>query len=275
MDTRKKLQILKGSLESGIIGQEQYEAGMKKIEPEISEADKKIQQFSKPEPEEPIKISSEKILVISIAVIILLLLAVIFAVKYFYKHEPKTLEEMHVLNLKGKLKPEQGYVYKGIYSFVNLDNEWFTQLSSPKGTRVYDLAMRYSPRELANITIKGSLNTEFFDNQSEYYVTFNPTGKDFSYVGVASADFNTHITTVFEKNGIAACDRNMTEPCHNRPIVTCEDSTKLVVYIKEAERFRAYYNNNCIVVEGNGMDLVRGVDRVLYNLYKIMGQQQE
>ena len=53
---------------------------------------------------------------------------------------------------------------------------------------------------------------------------------------------------------------------------TNDDDDKLVLYIKESERFRAYYNGNCIVVEGNGFDLVKGVDRILYNLYNIMEQ---
>ena len=114
----------------------------------------------------------------------------------------------------------------------------------------------------------------FFNNQSEFFVTFNPTGKDLSYVALAVADFDTHLSKVFEKKPIAACDRNETEPCKTRPIVTCDDKDKLVLYIKESERFRAYYNDNCIVVEGKGLDLVKGVDRILYNLYNIMEQEE-
>ena len=234
-------------------------------------------EFDTPEDEEAPKKSSEKALVISIAVIIVLF-GLIFAVRYFYKPQALTLEDMHALNLKGKLRPEQGYVYKGLYSFITQDQEWFTQLSSPKGTKIYDLALRYSPRDLRNITIEGNLNTEFFDSQSEYYVTFNPKGNQFPYVGLAVADFNTHMSKVFEKTPIAACDRNETQICQTRPIVTCGNtgnSTKLVLYIRESDRFRVYYNDNCIVVEGEGLDLVRGVDRILYNFYHVMGKEAE
>ena len=184
------------------------------------------------------------------------------------------MEDLHILNLKGKLKPEQGYVYKGVYSFVTLDNLWYTQLTSSKGTKIFSLALRYSPRDLENITIEGNLNGEFFNNKSEFYYTFNATGNQFSYVALAVADFSTHMAKVFEKVPIAACDRNETEPCKTIPIVTCEDADKLVLYIKESEKFRTYYNNNCIVVEGSGFGLVRGVDRVLYNLYKMMEQEE-
>ncbi len=299
MDPRKKLDVLKGSLESGIIDKEEYEKWKEKLSPDVEKFDKKVEELNKAadasaEPKkssngseqsnararlslaqlpETHSQSTEKILIISIAVIVLLLVA-IFTFSIFNKSPPKTLEDLHVLNLKGKLAPEQGYVYKGIYSFVTLDGLWYTQLQSPKGTKIYSLALRYSPKDLKGIAIEGSLNEELFNSQTEFYVTFNPTGKEFSYVGLAVADFNTHMSKVFEKKPIAACDRNETEPCKIRPIVTCDDANKIVLYIKESERFRAYYNNNCIVVEGNGLDLVKGVDRILYNLYKIMEQQE-
>ena len=299
IDPKNKIEILKGSFESGIIDKEEYEKWKEKLEPDIKEFDQKIEELHKEETQEIPKKSSnaservagerdssrasqlpetrsqstERILIISIAVIALLFISIL-AFSIFTKPKPQTLEDLHVLNLKGKLKPEQGYIYKGVYSFITLDNLWYTQLTSPKGTKIYSLALRYSPRDLKDIVIEGTLDTKFFDSQNEFYVTFNPTGKEFSYVGLAVADFNTHISKVFEKKPIAACDRNETEPCKNRPIVTCEDKDKLVLYVKESDRFRTYYNNNCIVVEGNGFNLVKGVDRILYNLYNIMEQEE-
>ena len=270
---RKKLEVLKGSLESGVIDRDEYKKLEEKLEPDAREFDKKIEEANRPDAQEETSKSSEKALIIGI-VMILLLFASIFAYSFFNKPQPKTLEDLHVLNLQGKLKPSQGYVYKGVYSFVTLDDLWYTQLMSPKGTKIYSLALRYSPRDLKDVVIEGTLDSAFFDSQSEFYVTFNPTGKEFSYVALAVADFNTHMSKVFEKSPVAACDRNETEPCMQRPIVTCSDSDKLVLYIKEASKFRAYYNSNCIVVEGSGFDLVRGADRILYSLYNIMEQEE-
>ena len=273
MDPRKKLDVLEGSFNSGVIGKEEYEKEKEKLEPDVKEFDRQVEEINKAEiPEEPKK-SSDKVLIISIAVIALLLISV-FAFSYFYKPKPLTLEEMHVLNLQGKLKPSQGYVYKKVYSFVTLDNVWYTQLKSPKGTKIYDMALRYSPRDLTSIRVQGALNTDFFNNQTELYVTFNPKGGDFAYVSLAVADFETHMSKVFEKAPVGACDRNETETCKTRPIVTCNDADKLVLYINQSDKFKTYYNNNCIVVQGNGFDLVKGVDRVLYNLYNIMEQKE-
>ena len=283
MDPRKKLDVLKGSFESGIINKEEYEKWKGKLEPDAEELDKQLEEVTTYVPEEPKESSNaselthskstEKTLIISIAVIVLVLVAIV-AFSIFNKQQPKTLEDLHVLNLKGKLKPEQGYVYKGIYSFVTFDSLWYTQITSPKGSKVYSLALRYSPKELKDIIIGGKLDKESFDGHNEFFVTFNPTGKEFSYVGLAVADFDTHMSKVFEKKPIAACDRNGTEACRARPIVTCEDTDKLVLYVRESERLRVYYNNNCIVVEGKGFDMVKGVDRILYNLYGIMKQEE-
>ena len=219
-EPKKKLDILNKSFELGLIDEREHNKLKEKLEPEIKEFDKKAEESSKESiPEDAPSKSSEKILLISIA-LIGLLFASVLAYSIFYKPQPQTLEDLHVLNLNGKLKPEQGYVHKGVYSFITLDNLWYTQLKSPKGTKIYSLALRYSPRDLKDIVIEGNLDKEFFDNKSEFFVSFNPTGKDFSSVALAAADFTTHMSKVFEKTPIAACDRNETEACKTRPIAT-------------------------------------------------------
>ena len=270
---KKKIDILKGSFESGIIEKDEYDKWKEKLEPDVNEFDRKIEEMNKPIQEEEPKKSSDKALIISIAVIVLLFVFVI-AFSILNKQQPKPLEDLHVLNLKGKLKPEQGYVYKGVYSFVKFDDFWYTDLNSPNGANKYSMNFRYSPNDLKDIAIEGSLDSDFFNSKNEFYPTFNPTGNELTHVQLAIADFDTHLAKVFEKNPIGSCDRNETEICKTRPIVTCEDKDKIVLYIKEAERFRVYYNDNCIVVEGSGFDLVKGVDRILYNLYNIMEQEE-
>ena len=199
-----------------------------------------------------------------------LLFAAIFFISKLTKEQPKTIEDLHLLNIQGKLKPEQGYLYKDAYSFVNVDGFWYTQLTSHTGKSLYNMNLRYSPRDLEDIHILGYMDTDLFNNATEYYVTFNPTGEDFSHVALAVADFNQHMVNVFGKKPIAACDKNETSACEDRPIITCQNTDKVVLYIKEANESLVKYDDNCIIVEGNGFDLVKGVDRVLYNFYDIM-----
>ncbi|MBI2522933.1 hypothetical protein HYW19_00935 [Candidatus Woesearchaeota archaeon] len=260
-----ELKKLQESYERGIITTEEYEKKKK----EIDEMPEEKQEESKEEEAKEVKLKSDRTLIIG-AIIILLLFGTIFGLRYFKQERPQTIDELHELNFKGKLKKDQGYLYDGVYSFVKFDGLWYAQLVSPKGTRLYNIQFRYGPRDVENIKIRGSLDTNLFNNATEYYVTFNPTGQNFSSVALAVGDFNTHMTNIFFKQPIAACDKNETFACANRPIITCDNTDKLVLYVKEANNSGVYFDNNCMVIEGNGFDLIKGVDRILYGLYEII-----
>lgn len=273
MSKAKQLDGLRETLESGIITKEEYETRKKEIEeePEIEERPEEENIENLEEKMEGKNKKGDKIL-IALILGLVLIFAIFFSLKIYTKPQPTTIEEMHILNLKGKLKPDLGYVYNDAYSFIKFEDLWYMQLKSPKGTRLYNLALRYGPKDLEDIKIKGRLNTELFNDAVDYYVTFNPIGDDFSHTALAVGDFNQHMVNVFFKTPIAACDRNETVSCSIRPIITCENTDEVVLYVKEANETNVYYDDNCIVVEGNGFGLVKGVDRVLLNLYGIMEQ---
>ncbi|MBI2134669.1 hypothetical protein HYU09_01650 [Candidatus Woesearchaeota archaeon] len=264
---QKKLRELEESYELGMITKEEHEEKKKEIEemPEEKKPEKKDE-----EPKEA-KFKSDKILIIG-AVLLILVFAVVFGIRFFTQEQPQTIEDLHALNFKGKLKPDQGYLYRDVYSFVKFEDSWYTQFKSPKGSRLYNVQFRYGPKEVEDIRISGSLDLNMFNNATDYYVTFNPKGNDFSHVALAAADFNQHMTTIFFKQPIGACDRNETFTCRDRPIVTCDSTDKVVLYVKEANESKASFNDNCIIVEGNGFDLVKEIDRVLYVFYEIMEQ---
>jgi hypothetical protein len=269
MSKEKKLKELEEGYEAGIVKKEEYLRKRKEIESEAGKEEKAVEEQENSD--ENTTKGSDRMLIAGIAVVVVLFFGVFFIAK-LAKEPPKTIEDLHRLNIEGKLKPEEGYLYKGVYSFVNLDGFWYTQLTSPSGKRLYDMSLRYGPKDLENIPISGFLDTELFNNATEYYVTFNPTGRDFSHVAVAVADFNQHMVNVFAKKPIAACDKNETAACEGRPIITCNNTGKIVLYIKEANETLVKYDGNCIIVEGSGFDLVKGVDRILLNFYGIMEQ---
>ncbi len=261
-----KLKKLQEIYKHGLITAEEYE----KKKREIDEMPEEKQEESKEEEAKEVKLKSDKTLIIG-AIIIILLFGAVFGSRFLGQQErPETIDELHELNFKGKLKKDQGYLYDEVYSFVKFDNLWYAQLVSPKGTRLYNIQFRYGPREVDDIKIIGSLNTKLLNNATEYYVTFNPTGQNFSAMALAVGDFNEHMTKIFFKKPMAACDKNETLACTNRPIITCDNTDKLVLYVKESNNSAVYFDDNCIVVEGNGFDLVRGIDRVLYDFYEII-----
>ena len=212
---------------------------------------------------------SDKVMLIAIGVLVILFFS-IFIIKIFFKEpEPKTLDELHLANLQRELNDEQGYIYNG-YSFVNIDNFWYTQLKSSSGRILYNLNFRYGPKDVEDIQIRDNLDNAFFNNAKEYYVTFNPVGfgGDFTYVTLAVADFNENMIKVYKKKPIAACDRNETDACKARPIIDC-NSDAVVFYIQESETTEVVLDENCIIVKGQGFNLVKAVDRLLFFFYRI------
>ena len=267
------LNQLKKSHEEGFITKEEYEAKKKEIE-EMKEEPMKEESEARNAHDEEIKhetpLKSERTLIVTIILLLIGVAAIVLGSKYFVKAEPLTIDDLHALNFKGKLREEQGYLYKGVYSFVKFEDLWYTQLKSPKGTRLYNIQFRYSPKEVEKVRVEGILGMGLLNNATEYYVTFNPTGNDFSSVALAAGDFNQQMTNIFFKQPIAACDRNETRACIDRPVITCDNTDKLVLYVRESNNSRVSYDNNCITIEGSGFELVKGIDRVLYDLYGIM-----
>ena len=262
-----KLKELEKSLEDGIISKKEYEKKKKEIE-ELPE-----EKIEEKEEVKEVKLKSDRILIIGV-IIIVLLFGAIMGLRYFTQEKPKTIDDIHELNLKGKLKEEQGYLYKGL-SFVKFDDVWYTQFKSQKGTILYDFNFRYSPRDLEDIKIKGELDIGKFNDASQYFVTFNPLGNEHAHIRLARLDYDVMMTRIFQKIPVSACDRNAsnaTTACLEIPIITCENTDDIVVYYKESNELSVEYNDNCIIISGSGFDFVKGVDRVLYNLYGIMEQ---
>ena len=184
------------------------------------------------EEEKEEKKKSEKVFMFFLVIIIAIFL--IFILFLMHKPRPKTIDELHLLNLKGKLSPDVGYIYNG-FSFVKVDNLWYTQVQNKAGNVIFDIPLHFGPREVANIKIKGWLNTTLFDEEDSIYITFDPVGQELSYVALAVGEFDQSIIKAFGKIPIAACLRNETLACKKRPIITCNNTAKPVLYVKESD----------------------------------------
>ena len=219
------------------------------------------------------KCSTDKMLIWGIVFLVVLFAAVMGYIYWKNSQRPLTIEELHVLNLKGKLNKEQGFVYNKAYSFILYQDQWYTVLSSQTGKTHYNFAFRYSPRDVENVPLSDNLDEELFNNAAEYYITFNPTADNLSNTVLAVNDFNQHMINTFQKLPIPACDRNETEACATRSIVTCDNMNKsrdVVVYIQNSPDAAVELDGNCIVLKGEGLGQVKAVDRLLYHFYSIM-----
>ena len=177
-----------------------------------------------------------------------------------------TIDELHEKNLKGELKPSEGYVYKG-YSFIYYADQWFTQVQ--KGNTMYDLGFNNDPKRVENISVKGKLNADYFKSK-KLYITFDPVGQDLKYVNQANFGFSRSLATGFRYRLTAGCIQNKTLACGAAGIITCNDTNKSVVYFKEANETAVLLKGNCVIIQGRGAEIVRAKDRLLMRWYGLL-----
>jgi hypothetical protein len=214
---------------------------------------------------DPHRETDMRTLVIAIAFIIIGIGAFIF-IGSAVNVPPPTIDQLHEQNLQGKLDEELGYIYNG-FSFVKNDDFWHTQIKD--GNRLYTLTLRYGPNEVEDIPLGGPLNDTFFADK-EVLIAFDPTREKQKYVGLAAAELSLSLSTAINKQPVAACTKNETLACNERPIVTCEDATRAVIFLDEREPAGVFFEGACIRVQGVGFDLLKAENRLLYQWYGIM-----
>lgn len=217
--------------------------------------------------EEPEKNISDTILIVSVIVLIVILIT-IFSLKFFIKTEQQTINDMIKLCLKGKLKEDVCYLYKDAYTFVKIEGLWYTQVQN-QNLKV-GIPLHFNPSHIENTPIIGNINLTLFNEMPYFYITFNPKGNNFSSIALAVGEFDRNMLAAFGKTPIASCIINETDACANRPIINCTNTDEPVVYIKESNETSVILDDNCITIQGQGMDLVKATDRLLLRLYGIM-----
>jgi len=142
--------------------------------------------------------------------------------------------------------------------------EWVRQDRQP-----FTIPFHFNPEQVEDIPLEGRLSEAF--EQGNIYLTFDPDELGLEYVGVAFGELSFSLLQAFEMLPVAACTKNYTG-CENRPIITCDDLDKAVIYVKQSNKTRVLLRGNCAVVEGSGADIIRATDRLLFGMYNIMGR---
>ncbi len=201
-----------------------------------------------------VKKGSDIMLYAAIGIIIISIL-VILGFKYFYNPEPKT----------------ETYLYNG-FEFRKLGDLWYVNVQPQGGQNLFKVPLHFGPKDVANISVVGNIDQEKF-NQQEIYLTFDPDSKqDLKFVALSSAELSLSMAQALGAIPIAACSKNESEACFDRPIKDCS-ADEPVIYFKDSEQPRVTLNGACVLVEGRGYDLVRATDRLLLWWYDIMTER--
>jgi len=163
--------------------------------------------------------------------------------------------------------PENQFDY-GPYHFVKEPRDGTWKFDWQRDDRVYSVPLRYSPYEVENVIIQGSINESF--NRPEVYVTFDPTQGNFSTLALATGELSLNMVRALQVTPIGACTVADNEACIERPIVTCGDEGKSVILIKDEGEAKIWLKGDCIILFGKDFELLRAVDRLLYQWYEVI-----
>ncbi|MBN1543843.1 hypothetical protein JW898_00095 [Candidatus Woesearchaeota archaeon] len=209
---------------------------------------------------------TKKLLALLAGVFGIFLLVILLLIFYRPENHVMTVDELHEANLKGELKPNQGYIYHG-FSFVNFAGVWHSRVQ--KGDTTYDITFNNDPKSVEDIPVEGQLSRRFTQGNN-IYITFDTDATGTKYITVANAGLSMALIRGFGYNLTASCTNNESSICQKNGVVTCGDKDKAVIYFKEAAEPKIILSDNCVTVQGYGPDMVRAKDRLLIRWYGMM-----
>jgi len=171
---------------------------------------------------------------------------------------------------KGPPPPDQ-VEYNG-FIFTEIQGSWMTQWQN--NNKIYELSLRHNPTELQDVIITGEINLSLF-NQQEMYVTFDPNKEqELKFVALAAGEMGLNLKRALLREPVFTCTTNETdaESCFDVPPVTCDDTDKAVFLIDATGETLVTMDNNCVILTGEGEELLRATDRLLYLFYGIMSR---
>lgn len=168
----------------------------------------------------------------------------------------------------GLKKPEvkRNVVEYNYFKFEEVGNMWQTNVKLE--SQLYEAIFRFNPKQVENVSVVGNFSGF---RKSPIYITFDPDvdSDKFKYLALAATELSLHIVRALNYTVEAACTKNVSEACFNRSVVNCGDDASVIYLVADAPA-RISLNGSCVTLSGEGFDLLRSVDRLLFQWYKIM-----
>ena len=177
--------------------------------------------------------------------------------------------------VKTQLHPKPITETSNGFLFTKQGNFWTTVIKNKAINREYNLEFRYSPSQVKNVTVQGD-PTNFFtllklNNLTAAYFTFNPN-ENLSFLNLVAADSAHLLNSLNGVTLVAGCTVNQTSACADRPIITCENQLDkaLVIYAKPGPVPKVTMQKNCLIIEGQGEDIIRASTKLYFMWYGII-----
>lgn len=161
--------------------------------------------------------------------------------------------------------PDTTTVDYNYFTFTQVGGLWETNIEL--NNQLYSAIFRYNPKQVEDVYITGNFSGF---KKDPIYITFDPDAEkeEFPYLALATTELSLHLIRALNFSVEAACTKNETDACTDRPIITC-DSNESVIYLIAKAPTQITLNGNCVTLSGEGMDLLKSVDRLLFQWYKI------
>lgn len=162
--------------------------------------------------------------------------------------------------------PPENTVDYNYYEFEEVGGLWQTTLVS--NGQSYLAVFRFHPNQTEEVYLTGKF-TGF--KKRPLYITFDPTGTndEFRYLTLGVTELSLHLIRGMGFQVEAACTKNETDACMDRKIITC-DSDESVIYLVPKAPTQITLDGDCVTLSGDKMELLKSVDRLLFQWYKII-----
>jgi len=180
-----------------------------------------------------------------------IVIALFYVAKTYYEPKPQELERMEYNK----------------FEFVKYQGLWYTEWQ--RGENIYQIPLRFNPKEVEDVIIVGQLDKDFA-LEKEVYITFDPEQENLTNIALGAAELSQNMARALAIKPIAACTVNETDACFDRPIKTCPEKNESIIYLHHAAEPRIILKDTCVILEGPNLQLLKAIDRLLYQWYGIM-----
>lgn len=173
---------------------------------------------------------------------------------------------------------DQKLDYKG-YAFMKKEGHWFLEWQR-NGNTVF-IPFRLSPIEVEDVTVSGGAKPEFLGDprnltpdvyEKPIYKTEDVGSRNPKYVVFSQYELRENLYDAFDMQPfiVPACTDSKLRVCSAVPTVTCDSKDKRVIYVKKGGKAEIIFNDNCITVQGENLEMMKAADRLLYIWLGIM-----
>ncbi|MEM3154439.1 MAG: hypothetical protein QW165_02610 [Candidatus Woesearchaeota archaeon] len=167
--------------------------------------------------------------------------------------------------LKGS-PPPANIVEYNYFVFEEIGGFWESNIEI--NGKLYRGSFRFNPFQVEDVVVSGSFSG--FKTEP-IYITFDPEADsdEYKYLALAASELTLNIVRALNFTVEAACTKNVTDACANRTIITCADNASVIYLVPKAPT-QVTLDGDCITLSGHELELLKSVDRVLFQWYKIM-----